>query len=310
MGFSPTLLAGIAALASLAGLGSYYIYQWRESYVGRSPLPWFVSGLAFTLVLLGLALALFQSLPDLRIAEPVTDISIGSSGRASSVRADARLRDSAGGSHAHVTHADRLQRDIDPRARSENIPTSREREDSRSTEVRTEAGSSVQVSGSGTLVREPWLEDLSFWGATRCVLALRLDPEDLETWILINECAVDVRILVATCASPLEECLQRRAASWSYVRDGVFLPAKATRSVALDEQTVHGRHLRYVACRLAAADGSRRVDDPPASLRHVGVQSCDEEVRSLSLIGARSGEQIEELVNEPVPANTCCVRSE
>lgn len=158
-------------------------------------------------------------------------------------------------------------------------------------------------------MHERWLEDQSFWGATRCVLALRLDPEDLATWVLINECGVDVRILVATCAKTREECFQRGSESWWYAFEGIFLPAKYKRSVALEKQTVRGQYLRYIACRVNAP-ASSQLDRQAGALRQVGMQSCDEEVRSLAQLGSQSRAQIEEVVNEPVPANPCCTRSE
>src|SRR5213080_3730041 len=63
MGLSATLFANIAVLAALLSLGSYYAYQWLASVGWRSPLPWFLSGLALAVMLLILGVAIVEFFP-------------------------------------------------------------------------------------------------------------------------------------------------------------------------------------------------------------------------------------------------------
>jgi hypothetical protein len=308
MGQSATLFANIAVLAALLSLGSYYGYQWLASVGWRSPLPWFLSGLAIALVLLSLGAAIveFLPLPLLGPADSHVEHRVGILDRFYP-----RARDESSG-RSQNNLATRFS---PPRNTRERYASSRpvgERDSSARLSGATGSQKQSQAQGTevATVSHQTWLEDLSFWGATECVLAIRLDPEDSATWTLINDCEVDVKILVATCASTLDQCREHGSQSWTYVPSGLSLPSKLKRSVSADEQTVHGLHLRYVACRLSGDASAAAQSERSGALRHIGMQSCEAEVNSLSQEGSRSGLQVEELVNEPVPANPCCSGSE
>lgn len=299
------LLGGIVLLATLVSVGSYYAYQWLASAGWRSPLPWFVCGLAIVVLAIGFfALIVQLALLSRLHQEESTSHRIGFPANPQLTRLDSSNH------AADQQAAARPQRTRSkPREASSISASAVSRRPGLTTELSTAEAADSQADPSRTIRVEhyTWLEDQSFWGATRCVLAVRQDPEDAQTWILINECQGDVRILVASCNSALEYCYQRGSRNWSYVRGGMNLPAKVKRSVSAEEQTVHGLHLRYAACRTSAPMTATHENENGA-LRHIGVQSCSEEVRTLSEVGAQSGSPLEEVVNEPVPANPCCQR--
>jgi len=305
---SVILLANFTILAALLSLGSYYALQWFVSNGWRSTWPLFVSGLALALILLGMGILILEFLPQSNFGKLDAAAEGALGWPASSYRRQGDGLAKSFGTRAEPPSASRQpgypQHKLTPGAQKQSFASA-----SQFSSGYDGNESRTQPSSEPSVLLPTWLADRSFWGATKCVLAIRLDPDDAGTWMLINDCEEDVRILVATCASALDECRQRRSQIWLYVPSGVSLPAKLTRSVSLEEQTVHGLHLRYAACRSRPQEAPAPQDELGA-LRHVSVQSCDEEVRALSREGASSGLQIEELLNEPVPPNPCCNRSD
>jgi hypothetical protein len=300
------LLGGIVLLTALASLGSYYAYQWLAAGGRGSPLPWFICGIAIVLISIGFFSLALQLGPLSRISReelPSNRVGILSGTQAAQSNPSNELRSPPlAESTPRVAFHSRAGSSASNSVNSERRPLAL----SQPGAIGTAVDATSDPSRASGIEHYAWLEDQSFWGATKCVLAVRQDPEDAATWILINDCQVDVRILIASCESPLEYCNQRGSRNWSYVRGGLYLPAKVKRSVSAEEQTVHGLHLRYVACRINVPAITARVQHDDGALRHVGIQSCSEEVRTLSEIGAQSGSQLEELVNEPVPDNPCC----
>jgi hypothetical protein len=298
-----TLLASVVPLAALATLGSYYLYQWLASGGWKSPLPWFACGLAIVVLAVGLFALIVQLTPlSLLNREELPSNRIGSP-RSSMMQPEshsdpANQQSAARASRTEFRH----------QAGSTTSASVRIQRQMQTAQLNTADMAAQASDPSRTLAVEhyAWLEDRSFWGATKCVLAVRQDPEDARTWILINDCQADVRILVTTCDSPAEYCYQRGSRNWSYVRGGTYLPSKVKRSISAEEQTVHGLHLRYAACRVNPPATTEQHPDESGALRRVGIQDCTEEVRSLAAVGAQSGSRLEELVNEPVPDNPCC----
>jgi hypothetical protein len=165
------------------------------------------------------------------------------------------------------------------------------------------AGAAGGVVASGTAT-EPW-------SATRCVIAFQIDPADETHWIIENGCTTAVGIVIASCTQRADQCATNTA--WSYRPNGMLLPAKAQRPVTQDESTQVGRRIRFVACNVTSAAGTRLIDTDRAmsSSREwnssfqsaTEIDGCIEQVRQWSEAGRRSSQSLEALFGVPIPAN-------
>lgn len=98
----------------------------------------------------------------------------------------------------------------------------------------------------GTFVAgEPWV-------ATRCV-HLHPPGSDVTRYKIENDCDVPVAVIVSICSADARDCAPGRQ---------LIFPAKLQRPVTLDEQTVVGNSVRYVACFVASATARSLIGAP------------------------------------------------
>jgi hypothetical protein len=163
----------------------------------------------------------------------------------------------------------------------------------------TDAG--VLLSGT---IAEPW-------SATQCVVAFQIDPADETLWVLENECATAVAIVIASCDQSADQCATN--ATWRYRANGMMLPAKWQRPVTLDESTQVGRRIRFVACNLNTTEGARLVGTDRSlqapgewSDRFEAARESDEcliRVHQWSAAGHRSSRSLDALLGR-LPTNS------
>ena len=92
------------------------------------------------------------------------------------------------------------------------------------------------------------------WAATGCVHVYH-PGSDTTRWHIENGCDVPVGIVISTCADNTQAC-------WKYPDRPLIFPAKLQRPIPLEEQTVHGRSVRHVACFVATSAAKYLIGAP------------------------------------------------
>jgi hypothetical protein len=149
------------------------------------------------------------------------------------------------------------------------------------------------------------------WSATRCVVAFRIDPADATRWIIENDCATAVAILIASCDHSADRCATD--ASWRYRSNGILLPAKWQRPVTQDESAHLGAQIRFVACNVETAEGARLIGGADAQMisqqwsdqlqSTLQSDDCIRRVVQWSQAGSRSSRALDTLLPTALPRN-------
>ncbi len=99
----------------------------------------------------------------------------------------------------------------------------------------------------------PTFSDVDPWAATRCIVIYN-PGSDTTHWKIENGCeAAPVGIILSSCSGSAQEC-------WQY--QALMFPAQLQRPLPLQEQTVHGRDVRLVACFVASANARQLLAAP------------------------------------------------
>lgn len=107
----------------------------------------------------------------------------------------------------------------------------------------------------------PAFSDEDPWAATRCVYIYN-PGSDPTHWKIENGCTAPVGIILSWCSGTPQECGDRASTGWKYPSRPMVFPMQLQRPLALDEQTVHGREVRYVACFLATPAARELIAAP------------------------------------------------
>jgi hypothetical protein len=281
----------ICLLVACASLGSYWLGQWKVLAGERPPLGWIGVGIGAILLLFAAIIALTTIWIDSIRPVPSAELPVPTVGQPLASRISA----------ARTATNDREASASEPwqtSARTSVPITSSGRDAGAGSEAARLQRPIRNIDASAVRPRGPVAPTSGhLWGATRCVLAVRQDPQAAR-WTLDNECGVPVGIMLATCDDDQPQC----AGGWKYVQQGMLLPAKQQRSVSQREQTQSGVKIRYIACAIEDADTVRFMAlDPPATLTSAHREALDAAAQNDLCVGAVSSGSIGQLFGPGAP---------
>lgn len=240
-----TLLA-VFLLITAASLASYALSHWSTLRGAIGGFGWAATSIGTTMLLTAAVIVVLTFVfrgplwrPNLGTEQQLRETASASGEKSARQKTASGLPiESANSSPATASQTARTAGNRDVGASSAATGSNNEQ-----SQTPTSTRSAEQSKGGRSERSLPVFADTDPWAATRCVHVFNPDLGEPSRWKVENECNVPVGVVVTACAGSARTCVDHP----------MILPAKLQRPITLDEQTVHGHEVRYVACIAATA---------------------------------------------------------
>lgn len=226
-------------LVTAASLASYALSHW-SSIRGAIGLSWAATSLGTTMLLVAAAIVVLTFVfrgplwrPNLGAEQPMRERAAASEETSASELEASLVPSGAVGISPAVAsqsaHSPRNRRSLED---DSLVPTPSEPQVSKAPPA--PSGPKLSSAPAGAF------KDNDLWGATRCVHAYH-PGSDLTEWKIDNDCDLPVGVRVSGCDANAGPC------------GPMIFPSKLQRPITLEEQTVFGFNVSYVACFASTA---------------------------------------------------------